>query len=206
MVDDYSDKPPALRVADNGAAGTRPGAGEFAEGRDLDIVEVAGAIKWFDVARGYGFIIPDNGGPDILLHVSALKRDGFLTAIEGARVVVEAVARQRGLQVFRVISMDNSTAVHPAQMPPPRTHVVVTPSSGLERMTVKWFNRLRGFGFASKGEGAPDIFLHMETLRRYGITDLKPGQEILVRYGNGSKGLMAAEVRLADGNAPQPSH
>ena len=102
--------------------------------------------------------------------------------------------------------MDNSTAVHPAQMPAPRTHVTVTPSSGLERMTVKWFNRLRGFGFASKGEGEPDIFLHMETLRRYGIPDLKPGQVILVRYGNGSKGLMAAEVRLVEGDASQPSH
>ncbi len=175
---------------------------DFAPERAVDVVELAGVIKWFDVGKGYGFILPDNGAADILLHVSALKRDGFATAIEGARIVVEAVQRPRGLQVFRVLSMDNSTAAHPAQMPAPRTHVQVTPTSSLESMTVKWFNRLRGFGFVSKGEGAPDIFLHMETLRRFGIPELRPGQTVLVRYGNGSKGLMAAEVRLPDSDAP----
>ncbi|MBX9992390.1 cold-shock protein [Phreatobacter oligotrophus] len=168
-----------------------------------DLVEVAGAIKWFDVAKGYGFIVPDGGGPDVLLHVTTLRRDGFQTAYEGARIVVEATARQRGLQAFRVLSMDESTAVHPAQLPPPRTHVHVVPTSGLERAEVKWFNRLRGFGFLSRGPGTPDIFVHMETLRRYGMTELRPGQWVLVRYGDGSKGLMAAEVR-PDG-APFPA-
>src|SRR5262249_49817189 len=91
--------------------------------------------------------------------------------------------------------MDESTAVHPAQMPPPRTHVTVTPTSGLERAQVKWFNRLRGFGFLTRGEGTPDIFVHMETLRRFGLTELRPGQYVLVRFGPGPKGLMAAEVR-----------
>ena len=168
-----------------------------------DLVEVAGAIKWFDVAKGYGFIVPDGGGPDVLLHVTTLRRDGFQTAYEGARIVVEATARKRGLQAFRVLSMDESTAVHQAQLPPPRTHVHVVPTSGLERAEVKWFNRLRGFGFLSRGPGTPDIFVHMETLRRYGMTELRPGQWVLVRYGDGSKGLMAAEVR-PDG-APFPA-
>ena len=72
--------------------------------------------------------------------------------------------------------MDESTALHPAQMPPPRTHVTVTPTGGFERAQVKWFNRLRGFGFLTRGEGTPDIFVHMETLRRFGITELRPGQ------------------------------
>ena len=112
----------------------------------------------------------------------------------------------RGLQAFRVLSMDESTAVHPAQMPPPRTHVTVTPTSGLERALVKWFNRLRGFGFLTCGEGTPDIFVHMETLRRYGLTELRPGQTVLVRYGPGPKGLMAAEVRPESGPTGPSSH
>jgi CspA family cold shock protein len=172
----------------------REAIGEIAD-ESASVIEVTGSIKWFDVSKGYGFIVPDNGMPDVLLHVTCLRRDGYQVAYEGARVVCEVVQRARGFQAFRVLSMDESTALHPAQMPPPRTHVTVQPTSGLERAQVKWFNRLRGFGFLTRGEGTPDIFVHMETLRRYGITELRPGQIVLVRYGPGPKGLMAAEVR-----------
>jgi len=170
------------------------------------VIEVSGVIKWFDVSKGYGFIVPDNGMADVLLHVTCLRRDGFQTAYEGARVVCEALPRPKGWQAFRILSMDESTAVHPAQMPPPRTHVTVTPTSGLERAQVKWFNRLRGFGFLTRGDGTADIFVHMETLRRYGITELRPGQTVLVRYGPGPKGLMAAEVRPDGGPHVLASH
>jgi cold shock protein len=171
----------------------------------VGLVEITGFIKWFDVSKGYGFIVPDNGMPDVLLHVTCLRRDGFQTAYEGARVVAEVHERQKGLQCFRVISMDESTAIHPSQLPP-RTHVSVTPTSGLERAWVKWFNRLRGFGFLTRGEGTPDIFVHMETLRRFGLTELRPGQVVLVRYGHGPKGLMAAEVRPDTGSSAPSSH
>jgi CspA family cold shock protein len=171
-----------------------------------DLVELTGVIKWFDVSKGFGFIVPDNGMPDVLLHVTCLRRDGYQTAYEGARVVVEVSQRQKGLQAFRVVSMDESTALHPAQMPPPRTHVVVTPTSGLERAQVKWFNRLRGFGFLTRGEGTEDIFVHMETLRRFGLAELRPGQTVLVRFGPGPKGLMAAEVRPDGGPLGLASH
>jgi CspA family cold shock protein len=179
---------------------------DFTEDAGAAVVEITGVIKWFDVAKGYGFIVPDNGMPDVLLHVTCLRRDGYQTAYEGARVVCEALARPKGFQAFRIVSMDESTAVHPAQMPPPRTHVTVTPTSGLERAVVKWFNRLRGFGFLTRGEGTPDIFVHMETLRRYGLTELRPGQTVLVRFGPGPKGLMAAEVRPDGGTHALASH
>ncbi len=176
---------------------------EAGEEVPLDLVEVAGAIKWFDASKGYGFIIPDDGAPDVLLHVTCLRRDGFQTAYEGARIVVEAVRRDKGMQAFRVLSMDEATASRPPQITPARTHVDVIPTSGLERVTVKWFNRMRGYGFLTRGDGTEDIFVHMETLRRYGLAELRPGQVVYVRYGDGPKGLMAAEIRPdASGSGP----
>ena len=171
-------------------------------GDSVDLIEITGVIKWFDVAKGFGFIVPDNGMQDVLLHVTCLRRDGYQTVLEGTRVVALIQKRDRGYQAFRILSMDTSTAVHPSQLPPVRTHVQVTPSSGLERAIVKWFNRTKGFGFLTRGDGTEDIFVHMETLRRYGITELRPGQVVLVRFGRGDKGLMAAEIHPDMGTLP----
>lgn len=168
-----------------------------------DLAEISGTIKWFDVGKGFGFIVPDSDGlGDILLHVTCLRRDGYQSALEGARIVCLVRRGDRGFQAFRILSMDNSTAVHPSEDHEPRTHVSVTPESGLERALVKWFNRTKGFGFLTRGEGTEDIFVHMETLRRYGVTELRPGQVVLVRYGRGDKGLMAAEIYPDMGTLP----
>ncbi len=180
-----------LSVIEGTALTTPPMTGDDQAGA---LLQVTGAIKWFDVSKGYGFIVPDDGSPDILLHVTCLRRGGYQTAFEGARVAVEVLRRSKGLQAFSVLSMDESTAVHLAQAPA-RTHVSVTPTSGLELAEVKWFNRIRGFGFLTRGSGTPDIFVHMEVLRACGMAELRPGQGVKVRYGQGPQGLMAAEVR-----------
>ena len=105
------------------------------------IFQVTGFVKWFDVARGYGFIIPDNGAADVLLHLSCLKRDGYDAPLEGTRVTCEVVERQKGMQCLRVLAVDTSTAIHPAVSakalmadtgsPPPltRSMMLVTGSS-----------------------------------------------------------------------------
>lgn len=159
-----------------------------------EIIEISGVIKWFDGRKGYGFIVPDLPRlPDILLHVTIMRRDGFQTALEGAKVICAVKQTEQGLKCVQIKSIDCSSAVHPSEIPV-RTHVVVTPESGLERAIVKWFNRDKGFGFLSRGQGTEDIFIHMETLRRFGLTELRSGQVVIVRFGQGKNGLMTAEI------------
>jgi cold shock protein len=172
-------------------------------GSEAELLEISGAIKWFDVAKGFGFVLPDQKGlGDVLLHVTCLRRDGFQTAIEGARVVCLARQGDRGLQAFRIVSMDNSTAVHPAEQPQQRTHVSVRAESGLERALVKWFNRTKGFRLPDPRRGDRGHFRPHGNPAPLRPAELRPGQVVLVRFGRGDKGLMAAEIYPDMGTLP----
>jgi CspA family cold shock protein len=157
---------------------------------------IAGRVKWFDLAKGYGFITAAEG--DILLHQSCVRQSGFRSALEGASVVCEAAEGPRGLQATRLLSLDNSTAG--MQSPPPERapRYVAEPHGPAFEATVKWFNRSKGYGFISRGQGTADIFIHMETLRRCAIGELEEGQRVRIRIGDGPKGELAAEIALIE--------
>jgi CspA family cold shock protein len=173
-----------------------------------DEIIVRGAVKWFDPVRGYGFLVPDDplGDGDVLLHFSVVRELGRRTLPEGATLTCAAVARDRGYQARRILSIDLSTSIGPdpeAQRPADRTDVnaLLARAGALEPVTVKWFNRLKGYGFVVREQGGEDIFVHMETVRRAGLLELEPGQCLQARVASGQKGPVVVSLEGETGDA-----
>lgn len=154
---------------------------------------VRGNVKWFDPAKGFGFIVADSGGPDILLHVNALRNFGQSSVCDRAGIVVSVQQTQRGLQaveVFEVTPPEDELA----EDDPLGVHDEDLASLPLEPARVKWFDKVKGFGFANVFGRAEDVFIHMEVLRKSGFAELQPGEAVGLHIVEGERGRMAVAI------------
>lgn len=158
-----------------------------------------GTVKWFDPTKGFGFILPSEGGPDILLHANVLRNFGQSSVADGALVEIEVLETERGLQAVEVTGI-----TPPAHMSEAGSDVpagIDLPDLGdytLEPARIKWFDKGKGFGFANVFGSTEDVFVHVEILRRSGLSDLQAGEAICLAAEDGARGRMAVLVKPWD--------
>lgn len=164
----------------------------------FELTEISGIVKWFDIIRGFGFFSPSDNYKyigDVLLHVTCLRRDGYHTIFAGDIITAMVKKGVHGYQAFKILSMEQSVSRNVLISPDDKSCAEMVCTQGMIPAVVKWFNRSKKFGFLEVEGVEKDVFIHIETIRKYALSGLYPKQTVLVRLDNGEKGLIAVEIR-----------
>ena len=148
-------------------------------------VGLLGAVNWYEPGKGYGFVTPDGGGPDIFVHSSAIVTGGVVT--EGQRVAFLVGEGERGPQAEHVIPLGAGAGT-------PAAAGAADDANG----TVAWYGEDKGFGFITPDSGAGDVFVHARELAE-GLTWLEEGDRVAYEVVSGDRGLQARDVQLVRG-------
>lgn len=160
-----------------------------------EVSRVVGHVKWFDPVKGFGFVVSDSGGPDILLHANVLRNFGQGSVADNAGIDISVQETQRGIQALEVFSITPpKVETDPGKDESEAGELIDDTDVPLQPGRVKWFDKAKGFGFANVFGQDEDIFVHIEVLRRSGFADLQPGEAIGLKVVEGKRGQMASSV------------
>ena len=166
---------------------------------------MSATVRWYDPAKGYGFLVPDDGSPDIYCGKAALAAVGLATLLPEATVASETVQSQRGPEVSRILTIDFSTAeprtVSPVRPPaagriaarPGAAHAAAT-SGRRVRALVKWFETDKGYGFLEPEDGSADLFCHLNAVQASGRDTLPDGAIVNCEVTQGDRGPQVSSI------------
>ena len=152
-------------------------------------------LKWFNAAKGFGFVVPEEDPVDAFLHITQLQKIGLHGLGEGVEVLCVIDRREKGaivVDLVEVISQGNLSENGPE---------VDEAGNGLYRIKgiVKLYFEEKGFGFITPDDGMKDIFVHKSCLDHCGITELYPGQRVRISFKIADKGREAVQIEI-EGN------
>lgn len=163
--------------------------------QDTATRRVTGQVKWFDPVKGFGFVVADEGGPDFLLHANVLRNFGQSSVAEAAKVELVLQDTSRGIQATEVLSIAPPIGAPSSTLADfEELSLEDIENHPLTPARVKWFDKSKGFGFANIFGNSEDVFVHVEVLRRSGLSELQPGEALAIRVMDGQRGKMAMQI------------